>query len=144
MAQACPVNFTTIDSRASRIGSALILLLVISYMATGNVAILFFLTADLLLRLYGNSALSPVSVLSRRLMALLRIQTRPVDGAAKHVAGHFGLLFSVLLILMHFLHADAAAYGIAAVFGLCLLMDAVFNFCVGCKVYYLYLLLRKS
>ncbi len=143
MAQACPVNFTTIDSHAGRIGSALTLLLVVSYIASGNVAILFFLTADLLVRLYGDKAFSPVSALSSRLMRLLRLGARPVDGAAKHVAGHFGLLFSVLLIVTHFLHADTAAYAVAAVFGLCLLMDAVFNFCVGCKIYRFYLLLRS-
>lgn len=141
MAQACPINFTTIDNTASRIGSAVTAAVLTLFVITANPVWMFWLAADLLIRLHGNRQYSLVFQLSKQIKQLLRLPASPVDGAAKHVAGHFGLLFAVTLFIAAYFQMSIAVYVIAGIFGLCLLMDVAVNFCVGCKVYYLYRML---
>jgi len=144
MAQVCPINFTTVDNTASRIGSLLTSGIVGLFFLTDHPVWLYALGIDLLVRLYGNKQYSPLFQAAKTLRQLLRLPVRKADGAAKNVAGHFGLLFVLLMIaaaqfgLVHTLQA------VAAVYVLCLLMDAAFSFCVGCKVYYLYRLIAGS
>jgi len=138
MAQACPINFTTIDNTVSRIGSAVTVLLLSIFVLTAQPFWLYLLGADLTMRLYGEKKFSFVFQLSRRVQHVLRLPPRPVDGAAKHVAGHFGLLFTLILMVTSQLQLNAITYTVAAVYGFCLLMDVALDFCVGCKVYHFY------
>ena len=69
---------------------------------------------------------------------------RNVDGAAKNVAGHFGLLFILLMIAAAHLGLVHTLQAVAALYVFCLLLDTAFSFCVGCKVYYLYRLIAGA
>jgi len=138
MAQACPINFTTADNTVSRTISLLSAVTVSLFFVSGQVFWLYALGADLLVRLYGNKHYSPLYQAASGLKQLLHLPTMHVDGAAKKVAGHFGLLFIVLQIAANHLGLHYMFDAVAGIYLLCLLMDVAFNFCVGCKVYYLY------
>lgn len=144
MAQACPINFTAADNTVSRIVSLLAAGMVALFFVTGAQPWLYALGADLLVRLYGNKQCSPLYRLATALKRLMRLPTQKVDGAAKSVAGHFGLLFVLLLIAAAAFGLQAMLVAVAAVYVVCLLMDVLFNFCVGCKVYYLYRLIIRE
>lgn len=142
MAQACPINYTTVDNTLSRTASLMTAIIVTLFLVTGMPVWLFLLGADLTIRLYGNPNGSFVYRLSALIKRLFHLPTRRVDGAAKKVAGHFGLLFIALLLAASFLQLAATQYVIGIVFLVCLLLDVTINFCAGCKVYHLYRLLR--
>jgi len=144
MAQACPINFTTVDHTAGRIGSLLAAGIVALFFLTGSAVWLYALGIDLLVRLYGNKQFSPISRTSQRLRRLLRLRERNVDGAAKHVAEHFGLLFVLLMIAAAAFGLTHTLQAVAALYVFCLLLDAAFGFCVGCKVYHLYRLMAGA
>jgi len=144
MAQACPINFSTVDNTVSRTISLLATGVVALFFITGALPWLYALGADLLVRLYGNKQYSPLYQLAVTLKRLMHLPTQKVDGAAKNVAGHFGLLFVLLQIVAASLGLHYMLAAVAAVYVLCLLMDVLFNFCVGCKVYYLYRLVSKA
>ena len=141
MSQACPINFTTVDNTASRIGSLLTSGIVGLFFVTGHPVWLYALGFDIMVRLYGNKQFSPLFQASRLLRGLLHLPIRKADGAAKSVAGHFGLLFVLLMIAASHLGLAILLQVIAAVYVFCLLLDTVSGFCVGCKVYYLYRLI---
>ena len=141
MAQACPINFSSVDNTVSRIISLLAVIAVFLSMATGHPLPLYFLGVDLAMRLYGYKHYSPLFYAAKGIKQLLQLPTCTVDGAAKQVAGHFGLLFILLLIATAHLGLGLAFGAIAGIYVLCLLMDLFFSFCVGCKVYYLYRLI---
>ncbi|WP_345973542.1 DUF4395 family protein [Sulfurimonas diazotrophicus] len=141
MAQACPINFTAADNTVSRILSLLTTGIVALFFLTGVAPLLFALGADLLVRLHGNKHFSPLYQSAVLLKRLMRLPEQKVDGAAKSVAGHFGLLFILLLIVAASLGLQPMLVAVASIYVLCLLMDVLFNFCVGCKVYYLYRLI---
>ena len=144
MAQACPINFTTVDHAASRIGSFLATGIVALIFLTGSAVWLYALVIDLLVRLYGNKQFSPLFRTAQLLRRLLRLQERNVDGAAKRVAEHFGLLFVLLMIAAAFFGLTHTLQAVAALYVFCLLLDAAFGFCVGCKVYHLYRLIAGA
>ena len=138
MAQACPINFSSVDNTVSRTISFLTAFVVALFFVTGQVAWLYALAADLLVRLYGDKRYSLMFRSATGIKHLLRLPTRKVDGAAKKVAGHFGLLFILLQIAAVSFGWTKLLEAVAAIYVLCLLMDVLINFCVGCKVYYLY------
>jgi len=138
MAQACPINYKSADNTLSRIGSLLTTAIVAAYLFTESTLWLFALGLDLLVRLYGQKQYSPVFQISKLIKEMLRLPAQKVDSAAKNVAGHFGLLFILLLIAASYLELDYVGFAVAGTFMLCLMMDVLFSFCLGCKIYYIY------
>lgn len=138
MSQACPLNFVRIDNTRSRLVSVLMIAVIGLFLLTKTPLWLLFASADLLMRLYGRSAFSPLFRLAGWLQERAGLPERQVDGAAKNVAGHFGLLFLALLILGWYLHSSVFVFAVSAVYIICLAMDAVLDFCVGCRIYHLY------
>lgn len=136
MQQSCPINFQTFDNTLSRISSLTIALLVAFYLYSGFVVVIFFVMIDLLLRVFVDKRFSPVYYLSLSVKRLFGLKSVMKDSASKRLATYFGLLFSSLLIGFHFLHFQEALYATAAVYILCLLLDSFFDFCLGCKIYY--------
>ncbi len=137
MAHACPVSFKSINLTVSRLSSFIVSLLVLCYLYSYNVYILYFLFIDFSTRLFYDKKFSLVDTLSRVLKSTLRLKDIFVDSGAKKLAGIFGLLFVVLLIVSHFMDLKVFAFVVAGVFILCSLMDALVNYCVGCKIYFI-------
>jgi len=138
MAQACPINFTSVDNTIGRLSSLFSAGVVSLFLLTGTSLWLFLLGTDLMIRLYGNKQFSLIDQTSKIIKRFFRLPTRTVDGAAKNVAGHFGLLFIVLMIAASFLGLTYTLDAIAGTYLFCLLLDVFFSFCVGCKVYHIY------
>lgn len=134
---ACPIAFREIDGTVVRINAVSVALLVSLFLITSNVFFLYLLTIDFGIRLYGNKKLSPVQQLSLAIQRLFALQKRMTDAGAKRLAGHFGLLFSILLIAAHYMQWQLFGYCVAAVFLSCIFLEIVFNYCVGCKIYFI-------
>ena len=135
MTQACPLIFRQIDATVVRIGSSFVILTIALFLMTSQVGLLYLLSADFLIRLYGDKAYSPVYVLSVMVKSLFKMRTKMEDAGAKRLAAQFGLLFLLLLITGHHLHLDLFLYMTAVLFLLCASMELLFGYCVGCKVY---------
>lgn len=137
MAYNCPLTFKKIESHISRLSSFLVSALIITYLATSNVYILYFIFIDFLVRLYMNKSYSLIFLLAKMMKNVLALKDSFCDGGAKRLAAYFGLLFVSLLIATHYLDQWLVSLGIAAIFLLCSLLDVLFDFCIGCKIYYL-------
>jgi len=137
MSNACPLNFTKVDSNVSRFSALVVALLVLAYLNTQNVYILVFLFVDFVLKLFLNPGISPIMMLAEFLKSTLKIKTKYADGGAKKLAGYFGLFFVTSLIITHFFHIWLLSLGIAVIFLACSLLDVFFNYCIGCKIYFI-------
>jgi len=137
MANACPLNFKQVDSNLSRFSALLVASLVITYLYTLNVYILYFLALDFIMKLFLNRGISPINLFAEFLKGLFNIKSRYTDGGAKRLAGFFGLFFVILLIIIHFINIWNISLVIAGVFLACSLLDVFFNFCIGCKIYFI-------
>ena len=137
MSNSCPLNFERVDSNVTRLSSLAVASLVIFYLLTSNIYILIFLVLDFTIKLFVNKELSPISILSGFIKSTFKMKNKFTDGGAKRLAAMFGLLFVFLLILTHFLNAWIASLIVAAIFLSCSLFDVFFNYCIGCKVYFI-------
>ncbi|MEN8303011.1 MAG: DUF4395 domain-containing protein [Campylobacterota bacterium] len=137
MSNSCPLNFERVDSNVSRLSSLFVASLVILYLFTSYIYILIFLLLDFTIKLFVNKELSPIAMLSHAIKSMLRIKDKFSDGGAKRLAGMFGLLFIILLILTHFLNTWTLSLVVAGIFLSCSLFDVFFNYCIGCKVYFI-------
>lgn len=136
MSYSCPLNFIQVDSYASRVASFMVVLLVIMYLISFNVFILYFLMIDFSIRLFVNKKYSPISLFSLKMRKLLKMKEKLTDGGAKRLASIFGIIFVCLLFITHFIESYYLSYSVGVVFLFCALLDVFFNYCVACKVYY--------
>lgn len=137
MQQSCPINFQTYDNTTSRISSLNVALLIAVYLLTSQIVIMLFVMVDLVLRVFVDKRFSSIYYLSLSVKRLFGLHTVMKDSASKRLATYFGLLFSASIVIFHLVHFQEALYVTAAVYILCLLLDAFFDFCLGCKIYYL-------
>jgi hypothetical protein len=107
------------------------------YWITHEPFCIFLLGSDLMIRLYGPHYCSPFNAASRIVKKVMKIPTRISDAGPKRLAAHFGLLFSGLILSAHFAELPGMALGIAALLAVCAAMELLWNFCVGCRIYYL-------
>ena len=120
-----------------RIGSLSVIITVVIFLLSAQVGLLYFLSIDFLIRLYGRKSYSPVYQLSVGVKSLFGMQTKMADAGAKRLAAQFGLFFVLLLIAVYHLHVAPVLYIVAGVFLACASMELLFGYCVGCKVYFI-------
>jgi hypothetical protein len=135
--QSCPVSFHNVDGTLARIGSFYIFVSIVLFLVTSQQLILYFLILDFLTRLSGLQRYSLVYYMARVTKRLLGFSSETVDGSAKRLAAYFGLLFVVLLSLEALFKLHIALYATAAFFLLCAGLEIVFDYCIGCKIYFI-------
>ncbi len=136
--KSCPISFIKVDANIVRINASYILLFFSLYLNTSNRFILLFLIADFIIRLFINKDYSPLYFLSARTKELLHVKSKFEDAAAKRLATYFGLIFLVLILLFDLLHTELFFYSTSGILLVCLFLEVAFNYCLGCKMYYLY------
>lgn len=138
MAPACPIAFRQIDGTVIRINSLSISLMLMIYLFSSEILVIYVLGIDLIIRLFINKSLSPINQTSRLIKLLIRAKTQQTDAGAKRLAAYFALGFSWTVIVLHTFELFYLAKIIAVIFVVCSALELFFNFCVGCKIYYLY------
>jgi len=137
MNYSCPISFKQIDSNVSRLTTFFVSLLVIYYLISGQVFVLYVLGFDFIIRLFIKKDSSPLHLIALGIKELLAIKDKYVDSGAKRLAAYFGLTFVIMLIIAHYADVYLATLTIAAVFLTCSLLDVFLNFCLGCKIYFI-------
>jgi len=110
MSQSCPISLFKVDAKIAN---------------------------DFFVRLFVDKKYSLVYHLSKVIKKVLRLKTEMVDGGAKRMATYFGFVFVLLLVIQAWLHLSVFLYLTAAILLTCTTLEILFNYCVGCKIYYL-------
>lgn len=138
MAQACPLSFVTIDGTIARINSFWTALFLVAYYFSEEVAILFLLAVDFATRIYISQEYSFIYHLSKLLKGFLHLEAYFTDSGAKRLASKFGLLFIFLLALTQEYNLFLLHSIVFITFISCVFLELIFNYCIGCKIYYIY------
>jgi hypothetical protein len=141
MSQSCPLLFRQVDGTVARINAFNVTVLLILFLSIHSIVPIYVLMVDFFIKLFVGKRYSPLSVFSGFLRRLLRFESVMVDAGAKRLAAYFGLLFSFILIIAF--HADSvvALYAVSALFISCTFLEVMFNYCVGCKIYYIIMMI---
>lgn len=138
MAPACPIAYRQIDGTITRINSLTISAMLVAYLFSSEIFFIYILGVDLIIRLFINKKLSPVNQMSSLIKALIRAQTHNTDAGAKRLAAYFALIFSWIVITLHTLGLFNLANIVAVIFISCSVTELIFNYCIGCKIYFIY------
>lgn len=137
MSQYCPVNFEQVEANVARFSALFVSILIVSYLVTGSIYLLVFMLADFGVKLFINKKFSPINQISMLLKKVLVLKNKFTDGGAKRLAAYFGLIFTALLIVLHFVDIWLLTLVVAGIFLSCALLEFIFEYCLGCKIYFI-------
>lgn len=144
MSQACPLIYRQVDATVSRINAFWVLAMLMLFLGTSQNVWLYLLGADFLIRLYGPKSYSPFYRLSSGVKQLLKLPSRMTDAGAKRLAAHFGVLFIVLLLITAHMGLKELELMLGIIFLFCAALELLFDYCIGCKIYYLFQKIRMG
>lgn len=136
--KSCPISFISIDSNVARINAFYTGVLVVIFLFTLQTPIVYFLVLDFFLKVTQKKEYSLLFILALRTKNFLNLKSVKVDAAPKRLAAFFGLLFSILIAVTALLNLITIMYILIVVLLACIFLEVVFNYCLGCEIYYLY------
>ena len=137
MKDSCPVSFIQVDGNVLRIGAFLVSTFVVAFLISSQIVLLYILAIDFYIRIYLDKKYSLIFQLAKLIKKTFAIKAAMTDGGAKRLAAQFGLLFSMLLIIQAHLELDIALYVTVSILLVCASLEFMFDYCIGCKVYYI-------
>ncbi|MDT8339510.1 MAG: DUF4395 domain-containing protein [Sulfurimonas sp.] len=136
----CPVSFKIVDQNIIRIVASLVSALGILFIFNPNLIILALLLYDFFVRVLGHEKISPLYNLAKLLSKLFGVKKDKIDAGPKEFALKIGFLFALLCVVAFLFNQIFTAVLIMTILTVCALLEALFNYCIGCKIY---ILLRR-
>jgi Domain of unknown function (DUF4395) len=130
----CPFSFANIDKNASRIGAGLISIALGAFALTGSIGFLALVVLEFVVRVFAADTKPPIGYVAAAISQALNLPKKPVNRGPKMFAWRVGFLFAVTALALFFVNPGASLAVAFLLLGFTLL-EAVFNFCVGCIVY---------
>jgi len=136
MYQSCPISLRRVDSNNVRIISFQVALFAVLILLTGNMFFAMVLLFDFLMRTLRLTHLSPFQLIAKFLLTSWNVTPKLCDEAPKRFALYLGLAISSILVLFFLIELTNPATFIVSILFICALFETVFDFCIGCKIYY--------
>jgi len=125
-----------VNEVAARLVAAMVVVLSLSFILTGESWLLVLLLYGFLARVLAGPNLSPIGLLATRvLVPVLGNPQRSVPGPPKRFAQVVGLLFSSVALALFFLISPVAAKSVVGVLVVFASLEAGVGFCAGCFVF---------
>ena len=132
----CPISTERIDSNSSRLTIFINVILLACFLIFSNPIFIILVALDYFVRAALPIKYSPVRWIAGRILNLLRPKQKLIDLAPKIFASRLGFLCALAASILIFLGCSMASLITAASLMALATLDAVFNFCLGCQIYY--------
>lgn len=126
----------TVNEKAARVVAACVTVLAIVALATGSPWLLAVLAVGFVLRVAAGPSLSPLALFATRVVAPRLGPPKEVSGPPKRFAQAMGAVMSgAAAVLVLGFGLDDVAAGLTVALIVAAGLEAVFAFCLGCKVF---------
>jgi hypothetical protein len=140
MNAACPIHPNQVKENIVQSNAIITLVLLLSYLYSVlflhtplfTMGIVLFLLAEMGIRGFARNTKSPLTVLS---LQVITVAGRSVNAGPKIFAAKIGFAFSLAILILHGTGLNAVALATAAIFAVCVFLEAFFKICVACLVY---------
>jgi len=139
MNEACLIANETVNEKVARMNAAMTVLAILLFVFTPAKWIIFILGVDFLLRGFAKSSYSPLSTMNKWLLTFLKVEPAMVNAGPKKFAAKIGFFFCLAIAVCHLIGLSSAANIIGLTMLLFAFLEASFGYCVGCKMYSLFL-----
>ena len=136
MAQVCPISTRRVDSNMVRVISFQVALFTVILLITKESAFAFVLLFDFFMRTLRKSQLSPFHIVAKFVLDGWGIAPKLCDESPKRFALYLGLVTSLFLVVFYAAGFTTFATAITIILLICALLETLFDFCIGCKIYY--------
>ena len=126
----------------ARMTSSQVVLFTALFLFTGSRLFLFIILLDFIVRAFRKPELSLFSMTGKFILSGFSVTPKPCDESPKRFALYLGLGTSLLALLFSAFGFDIASYAVAGILLVCASLEAVFDFCIGCRIYYALLFLK--
>jgi len=99
--------------------------------------IYLILLYDFIVRGVKLSKLSLFAIIAKVATKVLKLKPKPTDEAPKRFALFIGLLMLIIINVLVFISQLDIATAITIILIVCASLEAFFDYCVGCKVYWI-------
>ncbi len=137
MAKTCPISTRRINSKIVRLISAQVVIFVAVLAITKIPIFAFILCIDFVARFFRIQKLSPFFTFGHFLSKIFSLNPSFVDEAPKRFALVMGLVMSFILLVTYGFGFYDIGVSIAFIIFVCALLETLFDYCVGCKIYYI-------
>ncbi|MDX1808773.1 MAG: DUF4395 domain-containing protein [Sulfurospirillaceae bacterium] len=142
MSRTCPISNRQINENLVRVYSVQVVILAALLLITNLPIFALILLYDFTIRALRLPQLSPIHNIGKFIVTKLKIKSHMSDEAPKRFALFIGLSISSALSLLYLGKFFIIGSMLAIVLITCALLEALFNYCLGCKIYQLIQVLR--
>ena len=136
MSPSCPISNRRIDSNMVRFISIKIAIAAVFLLLTQHIVFALLLLADFSFRILRLKEYSPFTIVASFALKNMNITPRMSDEAPKRFALFLGWSMTILMTFFALLGYGQVVAVFAGVLLSCSLMEAIFEFCVGCTLYH--------
>jgi len=131
----CPVSNEKTNERLTRLNAFFTVLLASLSFILSTPVFLMFLLIDFFIRAFTKGKYSPLCLLSRTLLSLLKLSEIKIDKAPKIFAARMGFVMTLAITLLFLLNLSIAAMAIAGILIFFATLEFAMGVCVGCMIY---------
>ncbi|MBD3789648.1 MAG: DUF4395 domain-containing protein [Campylobacterales bacterium] len=142
MSQFCPISSRRVDANMVRVISFEVALFSIAFLLTQETLFAWVLLFDFTARLLRINDLSLFQIIGKLILSASGSNPKLCDESPKRFALYLGFSASLLLVSVFMSGLVHFAYLIAILLFIAALLETVFDFCIGCKLYYAIELLK--
>ena len=135
MIEMCPISYKQLNERAVQINAALSLFSIILFFLTPFKWIMLVLSIDFFIRGFLNPSYSFFSIISKTILKVLKIKPLMVNAGPKVFAAKIGFVFCCVISTFYSLNFPLISLTFGLIFSLCVALEAIFRFCIACKIY---------
>ncbi|HFD13871.1 MAG TPA: DUF4395 domain-containing protein [Epsilonproteobacteria bacterium] len=136
MAQVCPISTRRVDSNMVRIISFQVALFTTILLITQESIFALVLLFDFFMRTLRQPQLSPFQIIGNFVLTGWGVAPKLCDESPKRFALYMGLVTSLFLVVFYLAGFTTFATAITIILLICALLETLFDFCIGCKIYY--------
>ena len=136
MAQTCPISSRRVDSNMVRIISFQVALFTVILLLTQESLFAFILLFDFFIRTIRQQNFTPFYLVGKFVLNGWGVAPKLCDESPKRFALYLGLVISLVLVVFYAAGFTLVATAITIILLICALLETLFDFCIGCKIYY--------
>ena len=136
MSPSCPISTRRVDSNMVRVISFQVALFTILFLVSQESIFALVLVFDFFMRAVRQLNFSPFQIVGSFVLKGWGIAPKLCDESPKRFALYLGLVTSLFIVIFYYAGFTTFATSIAIILLICALLETLFDFCIGCKLYY--------
>jgi len=136
MSPSCPISNRRIDTNLVRVISFQVLLFTVIFSVTHISIFIYIVLFDFVMRVFRMERFSPFWQSATFLLKHWNTVPKYTDESPKRFALYLGLFTTVVIAALALFGFLKTATFVALVLIVCAFLEVLFDFCIGCKLYY--------